>query len=200
MERLRKSSILMFLAVGCVILLIYPVIAIEFSADSIHKTSGRTFKSKIYYKQDKIRMEVLDTVHKGYNIIRKDKEIMWMIMPEQRMWMEVPFNVKSGIQFEKKVKGEVSRKLIGTETINGHPTKKYEVTLKYRDSLFKVYQWIATDIDFTIKSAAIDGSWSQELKNIKIEKQPNNLFEIPTGYQKINIPEMGKGMMHGNIH
>ncbi len=187
---LKKMGKVIFLAIFQVWMLTGFAMAIEFSADSIHTTLGRTFKGKIYYKGDKIRIEVIDSVHRGYNIIRKDKNIMWMVMPDRKIWMEVPFDATRGIQFEKKVKGEIDRRFIKTERINGHPTRKYEVTLRYGDNIFKVYQWIATDLDFTIKSAAIDGSWVQELRNIKIGNLPDSLFEIPSGYKKIEIPRM----------
>ena len=48
--------------------------------------------------------------------------------------------------------------------------------------------WIANDLGLPVKTAAEDGSWSQEYKNIVIGPQPYELFEIPAGYQKFSMP------------
>ena len=92
------------------------------------------------------------------------------------------------------VEGEVSRRLIGTETVNGHPAKKYEVT--YTDAgrpekTERMYQWIASDINFPVKVAAVDGSWVVDYKNIKISAQADSLFEVPSDYQKVAMPGFG---------
>ena len=57
-----------------------------------------------------------------------------------------------------------------------------------------MYQWIATDINFPVKTASVDGSWTTEYKNIKMGGQPDDLFEVPDGYQKSTMPNMPKGM------
>jgi hypothetical protein len=95
---------------------------------------------------------------------------------------------------EERVKGEVSRKKIGSETIDGHPATKYEVTAKTDDKTVQINQWWATDINFPIKTAAVDGSWSVEYRDIQIGSQPDSLFEIPSGYTKMTIPGMPAGM------
>ena len=88
------------------------------------------------------------------------------------------------------IKGEIDRKLLGTETIDGHPTEKYLVTFKNDGQTQKIHQWLATDINFPIKTADPDNKWIQEYKNIKIGKQPDKLFEVPEGYSKMQMPTM----------
>ena len=88
------------------------------------------------------------------------------------------------------MRGEVSRKLIGAETIDGHPTQKYEVTYTEAGKTEKMYQWMATDIKFPIKMAAVDGTWTMEYKNIKMGSQPARLFELPSDYKKMVTPSM----------
>lgn len=172
--------------------------ALEFSADMVTKAGkGQEMSSKMYMKANKFRMEMKGA--DSYSIVRQDKNLMWMMTPSQKMYMEMKVDPKQNPKVEEKVKGEVSRKLLGSETINGHPSKKYEVTYKEGKTEEKMYQWFATDIKFGIKSAAIDGSWSTEFKNIKMGSQPDSLFEVPAGYQKMsmpNIPGMG-GMPPG---
>jgi hypothetical protein len=91
---------------------------------------------------------------------------------------------------EDKVKGEVSRKEVGSDTVNGHPATKYEVTAKVDDKVMQIYQWWATDINFPVKTAAIDGSWSMEYRDVKIGSQSDSLFEVPAGYKKMSLPRI----------
>jgi hypothetical protein len=49
-----------------------------------------------------------------------------------------------------------------------------------------MYQWISSDIEMPVKTAAINGKWSMELKNIKTGSQPDHLFDMPKGYKKFS--------------
>ena len=162
----------------------------EFSADTISTFKGeQKLQGKMYFKQDKFRMDM-----KGngdmHMITRIDKKVVWNVMPAQKMYMEMPFNLKNKPKVDEKFEGEIERKLVGNETIDGHPTKKYLITYKANNKTERVYQWFATDINFPVKTAAIDGSWSQEFRNVKIGSQPDSLFEVPKGYQKMQMPQM----------
>jgi hypothetical protein len=161
--------------------------AAEFSADMINKAAGQTMQSKIYMKDNKIRMETKG--EKAYSIVRMDKKLMWVIMPEEKSYMEMISDQLQQVPGEK-MKDEVGRKYLGSETVNGYPTKKYEVTIKNGEISDKAYQWIATDLNYPIKIAAVDGNWSTEYKNIKTGGQSDSLFEIPAGYEKMAMPAM----------
>jgi hypothetical protein len=183
--------------IGAILLLSFAMVALstaaDFSADVIHQGKGYTGQSKIYVQGRKIRMEP-----KGqhqYTITRGDLNKTWVVMPEQKMYMESKYDPSQVPQ--EKVRGEMSRKLVGTETIDGHSSKKYEVTYKNDGGVMKSYQWMATDINFPIKTAAIDGSWSMEYRNIRMGSPPDSLFELPKGYQKMAMPPYPGGMMPG---
>jgi outer membrane lipoprotein-sorting protein len=163
-------------------------LAIELSADTITTGKGKqTHTSKMYLKGEKYRME-MPGQHQ-YIILRQDKNVMWIVMPDNKSFMEMPFDPKQKPRIEEKQTGEVSRKLIDSENIDGHPTQKYEVTVREATKIEKFYQWMATDIHFPIKIAAIDGSWSVDYKNIKTSVS-DMLFEVPAGYQKRSLPTM----------
>lgn len=170
------------------------VLAAEFSADTVFThEGGMKSTGKIYYKQDKFRMD-MKTPQEMITITRMDKKVVWNIMPKEKMYMELPLNMKNKPIVEEKFEGEIDRKFIGNENVNGHPTKKYLITYKTAEITNKIYQWWATDINFPVKSSAVDGSWTQEYKNIKIGSQPDSLFELPSGYKKFQMPG---GMMRG---
>ena len=162
--------------------------AFEFSADTITTHNGGVSTTgKIYYSTDRFRMD-MKAPNEMIMITRMDKKVVWNIMPKEKMYMELPFDLKNKPKVGEKLEGEIERKHVGNETIDGHPTKKYLITYKYDNQKEQMYQWLAMDINFPVKSSAIDGSWGQEFKNIKMGSQPKSLFELPSGYKKIQMP------------
>jgi outer membrane lipoprotein-sorting protein len=170
------------------------LMAKEMSVTVVSSSGGHTNQSKLYMKADKVRMEN-EMAGGSYSIVRRDLKKVWMVMPPSKSYMEMDEGKKQDAAIpEDKVKGEVSRKVIGSETIDGHPCTKYEVTVKVDDKTINTYQWMATDINFPVKTAAVDGSWSMEYKDIKLGSQPDSLFELPAGYQKMSMPSMPPGV------
>ncbi len=164
-------------------------LAIELSADVVRKSKGGESSSKMYMKGEKFRADIQNQTR--YHIIRQDKNLMWIVLPDSKVYMEIRYSQEQkSADTGGKIPGEVSRRTLGSEMIDGHPTVKYEITYEDNSRTHKIYQWLATDIDFPVKVAAIDGSWSNEYKNIKIGHIPDNLFEIPPGYDRMSIPEM----------
>jgi hypothetical protein len=166
----------------------------EFSAKMVSTSAGRTTTSMMYMKAGKTRLDH-EMASGSYTIVRPDLKKVWMVMTAGKSYMEIAQakDQEANVPADK-MKGEVSRKVVGSETIDGHPTTKYEVTVKMEDKTMTSYQWWATDINFPIKTAAVDGSWSMEYREIKIGGQPDSLFELPAGYKKTEMPAMPAGM------
>jgi hypothetical protein len=169
-------------------------LATEFSADTLMTyEGGQKITGKIYFKPDMFRMDMKDMEDMTV-ITRIDKKVMWNIMRGEKMYMEMPLDLSNKPKIEEKFEGELERKEVGKETVNGHPTTKYLITYKVDKKKEQVYQWVATDINFPVKTAAVDGSWTQEFKNIKLGPQQQSLFEVPAGYNKMQMPKMPGGM------
>ena len=164
--------------------------ALEFSADVVNTgKGGKGMTSKIYMKDKKVRFEAPN--QDTYTISRQDMQTTWIVMPKQKSYMEMKASQAKEQAPQEKVKGEISRKLIGPDTVDGHPTKKYEITYEVEKKQMKSYQWLATDMNnFPIKSAAVDGSWGMEYRNIKMGGQLDSLFEVPKDYKKMAMPAM----------
>ena len=169
----------------------------EFSGDVVSIFKGQSTTSKMYFEKDKWRMESEFKGAKSVSIIRKDKKLMWNLMPDQKMYMEMAIPEQQMTGVSKTVAGEISRKKIGNERVNGMPCDKFEISHKNKVSgkTEVLYQWLSRD-GIPVKTAAQDGSWSSELKNIKMGRSPKTLFEIPAGYTKQKMPA-GMGKMMG---
>lgn len=161
----------------------------EFSADVVTKTKGQTINSKMNYGGDKWRLETTAGGKKTISIVRSDKKVVWMVMPEQRLYLEQKMQPEHQRGMTAKQNGEVSRKKIGRESVNGIAADKYEVTYKNGRKTEKMHQWISDD-KWPVKSAAVDGSWSTEFKNVSKGDQPDVLFSVPAGYNKMSLPSL----------
>lgn len=95
----------------------------EFSTEIASKAKEGTFTGKIFAANDKVRMEIPGTV----TITRTDKNVVWVLMPQQNMYMEQAFDPRNVAQVAEEVPGEIERKFIGDEAVDGKNTKKYHV-------------------------------------------------------------------------
>ncbi len=190
----------LFLLVALMIAVMFGIsIAAEFSADMVSVSKGQTMNSKVNFGTDKWRSEFQKEGTKMITIVRADKNVVWMVMPAQNSYMEMALTNEHKMGMTKKAPGEISRKKLGAETVNGMVCDKYEVTYTNKEGTTKMYQWLSTRDMIPVKSQAADGSWSMEMKNIKTGKQPISLFSVPAGYSKMSLPGMGMtGANSGN--
>lgn len=164
------------------------VFAADFSADMVSSTPQGSVAAKLYVSGQKSRMEMPGAITIG----RMDRKVTWMLMPEQRMYLEQPLDVRTAMSTQEKMDGEVERTSEGKEMVNGMSTTKYRVTFETGRRREAVFQWIDDASHFPVKTAAIDGSWWSEFRNIKTTPQDPALFEIPFGYHKmpLEMPDM----------
>ena len=155
----------------------------DFSADMVSTTKGGVFTGKIYAAKEKTRMEMPQAI----TITRMDKNVVWILMPEQKMYMEQPLKPENIVASTDKMPGEIERKHLGTETVDGKKTEKYRIVYTVGNKRETIFQWIATDSGFPIKTAAEDGSWTTEFKNLKTK---NNQIRFLRSRQGIRSSPM----------
>lgn len=188
--RFMKSLLLLAAMFSCLFAFTTPASAMTFSADS-YNSDGQN--GKIYMDTDKVRMETREMI----SIIRQDKKLVWLLMPEEKLYMEQVLNPatinQKHIPSNEPTTDEIERVFILRETINGYVSDKYKVTVSKQESH---YEWISGDpgITMSVKTAAIDGSWWNEYRNISLATPNPALFEIPPDYTKMSMPGIGSFM------
>jgi len=76
-------------------------------------------------------------------------------------------------------------KMVLKEEMNGRKTEKWQRTMSRPDGATMVsFQWYDPELKMAIREV-LSGGYVRELKNIKISKQAEKLFEIPKGYTLI---------------
>lgn len=159
--------------------------ALEFTADQITKIDGRVRKANIYYRDDMWRIEHHNLGPVNVTIVRKDKQVMWLLLSRMKHFKTVPYDPEQAPKVSEHLNGEVSREEIGTEVREGHPTILYEVTVKQGDRTDVYYQWFATDIRFPMKLARKDGSWIVEYQHVKLRSVSDFLFQLPVNFRPL---------------
>jgi len=166
--------------------------ALEFSADQITRTDGHSRKAYIYYRDQMWRLEHHELGPVNVTIVRKDKQLMWLLLSRMKHFKTVPYDHEQAPKVSERLEGEVAREEIGTETLDGHPTTLYQVTVRQKDREQVFYQWLATDIRFPLKLARKDGSWQVEYKNVRLRALSDFLFQLPVNFQPLEEFDQNK--------
>ena len=161
------------------------VSALEFTADQITRIEGHTHKANIYYRDDRWRLEHQELSPVNVTIVRKDKQVMWLLLSRMRHFKTMPFDPQQAPKVSERLEGEVSREEIGTEVLDGHPATLFEVTVSHNGRTDAYYQWLATDIHFPLKLARKDGQWLVEYRNVRLRQLSDFLFELPVNFQPL---------------
>lgn len=163
--------------------------ATEFTATVITKAGGMEVPGKVYVKGQKARNEFKTAGQTSIHIMRPDKNVLWVIMPQQKAYMEMPITQEAQQKMLSLTeKQKANMKKVGTEVVNNYACDKYETTMSHQGKSTKFYVWIATELGIPIKMAAEDGSFSMEYRDIKTGEVSDSLFEPPQGYRKMKMP------------
>ncbi len=200
-KTIRTSCLIAFLLAAT-----FALAQTEFSGEMFDSQKGSN--GKIYFAKDKVRFESTnkDPRSGGVVIMNLTTQTTTVLMNQQHMYMELSQQMASQrtaynffrtgdveaacsdwMQLPQN-KGGSCRK-IGSETVNGRSTVKYEGT-NAKGETGDV--WLDPKLRFPVKWEGKNGSW--ELRNIQEGTQPASLFEIPADYKKFDMPNMG-GMM-----
>ncbi|MDD4183783.1 MAG: hypothetical protein PHT53_08225 [Candidatus Omnitrophica bacterium] len=170
------------------------ILAQEFSADFSSTSMGQQVSGKIYNAPGKARMEANGIT----TIARIDKNTAWILMPDQKTYMEIPLTANNVIAGSDKMPGEIERRLIGKETLDSKAVDKYYIVYNAAGKTQAVNSWILPDSGIPVKTVAEDGSFQIEYRNINMAAQPDSLFEVPSGYNKLSLPSV-KDMIENTI-
>jgi outer membrane lipoprotein-sorting protein len=101
MKKQRMTAIAVLILLGVFSFFWEVAVAEDFSADLISKSEGQVFQGKIFFAKDKVRMET----NEATTITRLDKSMMWMLMPDENMYMEMPLKSQNIVAGAKEDTG-----------------------------------------------------------------------------------------------
>lgn len=163
--------------------------------------SGKDRIEQRYFQQGAMtnRMETELQGQQSIMIMRGDRNVMWTIMPAQRMYME--FSLDSAQAQAMEIPDAEGWRLesVGRETVNGIPATKYRAIAPEQDGkAMRGYMWITAD-GIPVRMDLADGKDRvlMELRDLAVGPQPAALFEPPAGYQRLAIGAGSGGMLDG---
>jgi hypothetical protein len=168
----------------------------QFSAEQVLIEPGGNAEQvgKIYVAPDKVRFEKSSSTDQGsmVMIFRKDLKMLRILMPETKAYIENPLSEADLQKTFQQLPKDMKEEDLGRETINGFECKKKRVegSIEFSQGhkqTFSSVVWISDRIGFPIRTQSEDGRMT-ELRNIMIGSQPDELFEVPSGYSKIANP------------
>jgi hypothetical protein len=166
---------------------------VEYSADQYIGSGDRVMKSRVYHAPGKQRMDMGDSDQAQYLITRMDRKVSWVVMPEQKMYMEM--SLEEGRKKNQDITNcSFSRKAVGNETVNGIPATKSEIDVscpdksEYSGTMWTSKEGIMVKMDAVAKGKGSKSRIQLELKNLKIGRQDPGLFEVPSGYRPMKFP------------
>ena len=166
--------------------------ASEFSAKLLEKRGDVTIKGVQYVKGGNVRQVVTSKEGKQVVISRADKKVTWDLNLEDKTYIETPRAVGDmSKMIAERAKRLADIKKSGTEKIQALVCDKYVFAYK-SDKAGVGIQWVSQKLGWPIKTEikSKSGDTLVELTEIKIEKQPAKLFEVPAGFKKIITPGM----------
>ncbi len=144
---------------------------------------NETYASKIWAKNDKLRME-MEILGQGVTmIIDPGAGAAYMIMNEEKQALKLPITQAeqqsgaSGSAVEM-VRAEDRGTKVGSETINGKQTDLYEKSLPEGS---KLKLWVSQDNQFPVRAEIRnrDGVMTMEYKNVSLAPVADSMFTLP---------------------
>jgi hypothetical protein len=166
-----------------------------FSADKVVTKRGTTTTSKVYATSIATRTDGEQRGKKFIAITRWDRKVLWSIMPDQKMYveMQIPVGPESAAAMNELAKGmmkdaQVKKESLGSEQVEGFQCDKTRMTVTWQGITSTTTEWAAKELGgFVLKKQDDTTGELTEYKNIQLGPQDPSLFELPSGYQKMNI-------------
>jgi hypothetical protein len=178
-------------------------VQVEYSAIQTQEMSAGVMTGPVSFTPSKQRSEMDMHGQKVITITRRDKGVIWQLMPDQKMYMEHKIGQSPGHQSETLDDFTIETTDIGPDTINGIATIKSKLIMTSKTGeKYGGFSWRTAD-GITVKSdaIAIDGNSKHrikmELTDLVVGPQDPANFEIPPGYAPMNMSKM---MMHGMMN
>jgi len=80
-------------------------------------------------------------------------------------------------------------KLVAEEDLGGRKVEKWEmVATTPNQPETRTFQWFDPELDLAIRQE-FPGGMVSELTNIRVGQQPDELFKVPAGYERMSAPQ-----------
>ncbi|MBN2461738.1 MAG: hypothetical protein JXB60_09025 [Candidatus Cloacimonetes bacterium] len=186
---------LLFLAAAC--LLALPVSG-QFTGKMKFNSMGKTRSFTVHSSDEGYRYDFDESGQKGALIVKNDSRDVIILMPQQRMAMKSPSENPMSISNDPLKSLEYYQasglmKEAGKESINGVMCNKSIMYNKDNPTQEMFTLWYSDQYKFPMKMVNhIDGTENSgmEMSEVKPWSPDPQIFEIPAGYNVMDVPGM----------
>ncbi len=158
---------------------------------TITPKGGAVMTSKICADNGKMRTEMATTVGGQFiSIIRPDLDKVYTLLPSKKIAMEMPYDPNKFKAATQAANPDGTFVAIGPDPVDGVACTKYKMTDKDGKVFFF---WVDTTKKSLVKMTPEDGTVTITWSDFVSGPQDASLFEVPDGYQKMNMPTMPGG-------
>lgn len=177
----------------------------QYQVELVMTHEGQSFSMKRHIRGASIRSEMIGQGMEAVMLERAEEPgVTYMLMPEQKQGIKTDAESMAGMsekmgldkaieEHEKKAEPapvfadvQPTFKKLGSETLNGRAADKFEATADDMSALMWFDHETGAPLRMQAKESTID--W----KDYKAEAQPEKLFEVPKGYEIIDMAEQMK--------
>jgi outer membrane lipoprotein-sorting protein len=179
--------------------------ASQFSADMKNTGKGMTTTGKLYFGGPKVRMEMTAQGHQSIMIVDSQRKVFYMLMVDQHMYMEMSTETKGPRKSPDwrtydpanpcANMTDTTCERLGTGLADNRLCNKWKFSNSKQGTSQTV--WVDQKTGIPIRTETSEGN-VMELTNIKEGAQSASLFEIPSGYTKMDMGAMMQGAQGRN--
>ena len=174
---------------------------VEYSADQVIEAEEVAMKGRVFHTPTKERREMNQGGQNMIIIMRHDKKVSWTVMPEEHIYMEAAMKPSADKDKTDMSAYKIEQTPVGQEMLNGVNMNKSKIIMTHNSgSKMGGFMWttkegIMAKIDAIAVEKGSKDRFKMEQTNIKVGKQPADLFELPRGVEKMDMGGMGMDMM-----
>ena len=184
----RKGICLGAMALGCVCWAtsVSAGEALEYSAVQHIETVPGPFLNRIYIAGDRERQDASLGGKTVTTIIRRDKRVVWLLIPGQKLYEEVDVASASVTSLPGQLNPLLGKRL-GDERLDGRPVSK--IAMPMNEGRQVAYAWVSPEglvLKAMIPADEQTGRPEARLRlqDVQFGRQDQTLFELPEGYRR----------------
>jgi hypothetical protein len=146
-------------------------------------------RGKLYVSKGRLRTE--SELPRGTIVLIVDPGSgqAWLVLPPPLGCVVQPIDDTMRASMPLFLSKDLKETLVATEIVDGHPTKKYELTSP-SGPLTTRYVWRASDLrGFPIKTMDESGLSTTTFENVVIGKPDAKLFQAPAGCKRVSAAD-----------
>jgi len=165
----------------------------DYTADTVMETDAGTVRGRVWASGAKERRELVVDGRRHAVILRRDRGVTWILLPDQRMYVE---NGAGGepLVVDRLDARALEREALGEESVNGVRATKYRVHGSAADGQpFEGTMWL-TEQEIPVRVLTQQGGapMRMELRNLSLGAVDPARFEIPSGWRRFELPASAK--------